>query len=63
MKAFFILTLYLAMVAPAVAKTGNSVSAGTFLPAERSLWREESFKGHTDYKFIPEGTTLALKAN
>lgn len=63
MKAFVILTLCLAMVAPAVAKTGNSVSAGTFLPAERSLWREELFKGHTDYKFIPEGTAFSLKAH
>ena len=63
MKPVVILALCLAMAIPAVAETGNGVPAGTFLPAERPLWQEESFKSHTDYEFIAEGDSIALEAH
>lgn len=63
MKLFFILSLCLTATAPAVAETDGSVSAGTFLSSERPLWQEESFEGHTDYQFIPDGESLVLKAH
>lgn len=63
MRRFLILALCLAAIAPAAAGADGSVSAGTFLSSERTLWQEESFEGHTDYQFIPDGESLVLKAH
>jgi len=63
MRLAVVLALCLAITATAAAETDNSVSAGSFSPAERPLWREESFKGHTDYQAIPEKDGFSLKAH
>lgn len=63
MRPVLLLALCLAMTVPAMAETGNGVSAGTFLLSENSLWQEESFKDHTDYQFVPEGDDFFLKAH
>lgn len=63
MRLVLLLALCLAMTVPAMAETGNGISAGTFSPDELPLWQEESFKGHTDYQLVPEGNFFSLKAH
>lgn len=62
MRLIIILALCLAVTVQAAAETSGSIAA-TFLPAERPLWQEESFKGDTDYRFITDGDSFALKAH
>lgn len=63
MRPVVVLALCLAVTIPVAAKAGKSISAGSFSPAERSLWQEESFKGHTDYQVIPDEDEFSLKAH
>jgi len=62
MKFLSIIVICLTMTMQVVAETNDRIAA-TFLPAERPLWQEKSFKGHTDYAFISKGDSVILKAH
>lgn len=57
-----IIFICLVVAIQAIADTSDRYAA-TFLPAERHLWQEKSFKGHTNYEFISEGSSIILKAD